>query len=68
MVNCPFKCLNTGAPQGSVLSPIPYTMYLCVEYLSPLKPFLSTQMTALVGFLKLENSSLGGFEEVENLI
>uniref|UniRef100_A0A671TU97 Reverse transcriptase domain-containing protein n=1 Tax=Sparus aurata TaxID=8175 RepID=A0A671TU97_SPAAU len=58
------KAINTGAPQGCVLSPILYTLYTnnCQAASSDHTYFKYADDTALVGFLKSNTTSLEGFE------
>ncbi|KAK0131096.1 RNA-directed DNA polymerase from mobile element jockey [Merluccius polli] len=65
------KSINTGAPQGCVLSPILYTLYTndCQASSSAHHYFKYADDTALVGFLHSDISSLEGFErEVQGFI
>ncbi|KAK0146668.1 RNA-directed DNA polymerase from mobile element jockey [Merluccius polli] len=65
------KMINTGAPQGCVLSPILYTLYTNDCQASSLAHtyFKYADDTALVGFLHPDTSSVGGFErEVQGFI
>lgn len=56
--------INTGAPQGCVLSPILYTLYTnnCQASSSAHIYFKYADDTALVGFLKSDISSVSGFQ------
>lgn len=65
------KVINTGAPQGCVLSPILYTLYTneCRALETTHTYFKYADDTALVGFLKTGEASMASFEEeVESFI